>query len=258
MHDIISITIIIVGIATRGNADYDNIYRTLHNKTESDTPRGHSAKGISMIILYMNSASPNARKISIMLAETNLPYTAKSVDRQPDGSFVPSFLAINPNATVPAIVDEDSGISVFESGAILYYLAEKARILLPTELKRRTEVVKWLMFEVANMGPVMGELYHYILLPPGVLDECHLQRYREKVTRYCSVLDRALEGQTYLCGDYSIADIALYPWCAILEDMADINLSNYSNLSRWATAIAARPALQSTGHSGRVTAGSGS
>lgn len=198
-----------------------------------------------MIIFYtMHSESPNIRKISIMLEEIGLPYTVKHVEKQSNGEFAADFVAINPNATVPAIVDTDTGTTLFESGAILYYLAEKTRKLLPTNLQDRAEVVKWLMFEVANMCPAMVELYHYILIDSGGIPDAVLQRYKDKLARYCSILNRQLDGREYLCGEYSIADIALYPWSVILEDMAEIDLRDYPNLKNWAIAIGNRSAAQ--------------
>ena len=193
-----------------------------------------------MIIFYkMHSDSPNIQKVSIMLNEIGLPFTIQLVDKQINGKFSDDFIAINPNATVPAIVDTDNGTTLFESGAILYYLAEKTQKLLPANLTARAEVIKWLMFEVANMCPAMVELYHYTLIDEGVSDAI-LQRYQDKLTRYCAIIDRQLDGREFLCDDYSIADIALYPWTVILEDMAELSLSDYPNLDNWATAIRKR------------------
>lgn len=198
-----------------------------------------------MIHFYtLHSASPNIRKILIMLAEAGLPYTVKRVEKQDDGRFPDEFFAINPNGTVPAIVDHDTGSAIFESGAILHYLAEKSGKLLPRDAASRSEVVKWLMFEVANMGPVMGELFHYLLIDSDSLSDAHLARYKDKVARYCAILDRQLEGRDYLCGDYSIADVALYPWTVTLEDMADVNVADYPNLEQWASRVGSRPAAQ--------------
>jgi len=200
-----------------------------------------------MIHLYqMPSASPNIRKIAMMLNETDLPYTVKQLENQEDGKLADDFLVINPNATVPAIVDEENGAVIFESGAILHYLAEKSGQFLPDDLKERGEVMKWLMFEVANMGPTMGELFHYLLKTSNEISEVHLQRYREKVAQYCAILDRQLASKEFLCGTYSIADIALYPWTVILEDMAEVNINDYSNLSNWASRIAMRSAALAT------------
>lgn len=196
-----------------------------------------------MIILYtMLSASPNIRKISVMLNETGLPYSVKQFERQVDGKLPDEFLAINPNATVPVIQDQENGAVLFESGAILHYLAEKSGQLLPSELKARGEVMKWLIFEAANMGPTMGELYHYMLRASDDIAEVHLQRYRDKVDQFCTILEHQLVGRDFLCGEYSIADIALYPWSAVLEDMADVSLNEYPNLSSWANRISQRPA----------------
>lgn len=197
-----------------------------------------------MIVIYtMQSASPNIRRVSIMLHETGLPYTVQHVAKGDDGKFPDAYLAISPNATVPAIVDQENGASLFESGAILLYLAEKTKRFLPADLKSRGEVFKWLMFEVANLGPAMGELYHSLILETAEVSEAHLQRYRDKLARYCAILERQLDGREYLCGDYSIADIALYPWCAVLEDFAEICLDDYPRLQRWATTIGQRPAV---------------
>lgn len=204
-----------------------------------------------MIIFYTTpSESPNMRKISIMLEEIGLPYTVKRIEKQSNGEFAADFIAINPNATVPAIVDTDTGITLFESGAILYYLAEKTKKLLPTNLKARAEVVKWLMFEVANMCPAMVELYHYMLIDSEEIPNAVLQRYKDKLVRYCSILNQQLDGREYLCGEYSIADIALYPWSVILEDMAEINLGDYPNLKNWATTISNRSAAQPSAQAG--------
>lgn len=197
-----------------------------------------------MIDFYtIRSASPNIRKISIMLHETGLPYAVKYVEKQDDGKFPESFAAISPNATVPAIVDQGNGSSLFESGAILLYLAEKTGRLLPADLNIRGEVIKWLMFEVANIGPAMGELYHYMLMEAEELSAAHLQRYRDKLARHCSILEQQLDGREYLCGDYSIADIALYPWCVVLQDLAEVSLGDYPRLNHWAATIGRRPAV---------------
>jgi len=198
---------------------------------------------MQMITLYtLGSLSPNIRKVTIMLAETALPYTVHVLEKHSGHTTAAEFSRINPNATVPAIADPDTGSTLFESGAILYYLAEKSGQLLPTELPRRAEVMKWLVFESANMGPVMGELFHYMLDDVELATQ-HLQRYKNKIAQFCSILDQQLAAREYLGHDYSIADIALYPWTAILGDMADVDLDNFKNLKRWSTAIAKRPAV---------------
>jgi GSH-dependent disulfide-bond oxidoreductase len=200
-----------------------------------------------MIILYtMLSSSPNIRKITMMLNEAGLPYKVHKFERQEDGKLPEDFLAINPNGTVPAILDEDTGAVLFESAAILYYLAEKSGKLLPAELKDKGEAMKWLVFEAANMGATMGELYHYMLRAADELADVHLQRYKDKVAQFCSILEMQLQGREYLCGEYTIADIALYPWTVVLEDMADVNLGDYPGLNSWATRVSQRPAAMAS------------
>ena len=196
-----------------------------------------------MIILYtMLSASPNIRKITMMLNEAGLPYIVHKFEKQADGKLPDDFLAINPNGTVPAILDNENGAILFESCAILYYLAEKSGKLLPAELTARAEVMKWLMFEAANVGAAMGELYYYLLQATDELADVHLQRYKDKITKFCSIMDRQFENVEYLGGEYSIADIALYPWYDVLEDMADVTLKDYPHLKKWANTISQRPA----------------
>jgi GST-like protein len=197
-----------------------------------------------MIDFYrMHSSSPNMRKVAIMLAETGLSYTSKYVEKQEGGQCPEAYQTISPNCTAPAIVDDETGAVVFETGAILCYLAEKTGKLLPTSLRERADVLKWLMLEVANIGPVMVELHHHMMMDDGEGDGSRQQRQRDRITRCCMILERQLAGREYLCGEYSIADIALYPWTAILEDMAEISLKDYPNLNRWASTISSRPAV---------------
>jgi GST-like protein len=193
-----------------------------------------------MITLYaLPSDSPNIKKITHMLAETSLPFTIQRVDKQNNGELAEDFIKINPNATVPAIEDKDTGAIIFES-AILYYLAEKSGKLLPKELKDRADVIKWLMFEVANMGPTMAELHHYLLKYHDEVPEDILQRYKNKIVQYCSILNQQLQDREFLCGNCSIADIALYPWTIIFEDMADVKIADYPNLLNWETRMGNR------------------
>ena len=198
-----------------------------------------------MIIFYrIPGDSPNMRKVSIMLAETALSHTVQQVERQDDGQLAEEFRRINPNATVPAITDQQTGVTLFESGAILHYLAEQSGQLLPVNLQDRAEAIKWLMFEVANGGPTMLEVYHYLLTDTGELPDSVLQRYKTKLAQFGRILDAQLAERDYLCGEYSIADIALYPWALIWEDMADVNLTTYPNLHRWVTKISERAAVR--------------
>lgn len=199
-----------------------------------------------MIVFYrLQSESPNMKKISLMLRETGLPYVEKYHHRQDDGKYTEDFQAISPNGTFPAIRDEDNGAVVFESGAILYYLAEKSGCLLPADIKKRAETMKWLMFEAANMGPVMGELFHYLVKETDEIAANHVQRYKDKVAKFCSILNAHLTQRDYLCGEYSIADVALYPWHVTLEDMADVDLNDYPHLIKWVKRIDQREKSES-------------
>lgn len=197
-----------------------------------------------MIIFFrIPSDSPNMRKVSLMLEETALPYVVKLVAPRTSATPDAELARISPTGTTPAIVDTETGIGLFESAAILQFLAEKSAKLLPSGLGARAEVVKWLTFEAANVCPTMIELHHYMMNDAGLPDAI-MQRYRNRLVRHCAILDRQLEGREYLAGEYSIADVALYPWTVILEDMAEISLGDYANLNNWARTIGARAATQ--------------
>ena len=198
-----------------------------------------------MIIFFrIPSESPNMRKISLMLEETALPYVVKFVEPGKNEALDAEFAKISPNGTTPAIVDIDTGVSLFESGAILFFLAEKSGKLLPSSLAMRADVIKWLMFEVANVCPTMIELHHYVMNDSGAIPDAIFQRYKNRLAQYCSILDKQLEDREYLAGQYSIADVALYPWMVTLEDMAEIDLGDYFNLNNWAKAISNRSTTQ--------------
>ena len=193
-----------------------------------------------MIDLYtMRSESPHIQKILMMLNLIDLPYTVQCIDKRSDGQYPEKFLLVSPNATVPAIVDTDTGARIFESGAILYYLAEKSGKFLPVAIEKRAEAMKWLMFEVANVAPTIGEMYHYTITDSGDLPDAVFRRYQDKLLRYCTILDQQLsDGKEYLCGEFSVADLALYPWSAILEDFTDIHLKRFPHLDRWVAKVA--------------------
>ena len=192
-----------------------------------------------MIIFYrILSESPNIEKVSLMLKETGLDHEVKMVNTH-DGVDA-ELAAISPNGTFPAIVDTDTGATVFESGAILHYLAEKSGMLLPSNSKDRAESMKWLMFEVSNVSPIMLELYHYLLNDAGDLPAFVFDRYKNMLRQFCRILEIQLNQRDYLAGEFSIADIALYPWMVTLEDMAEINVEDYPNLNRWTASIQRR------------------
>jgi GST-like protein len=198
-----------------------------------------------MIDLY-TWTTPNGRKASIMLEEVGLPYRVHAIDISKGDQFKPEFVAINPNSKIPAIVDADGPdgkpISVFESGAILIWLAEKTGQLLGPDQRRRSEALQWLMFQMGGVGPMFGQAHHFRKFAPEPLPYA-IERYTKEAQRLYGVLDRRLGEAEYLAGDYSIADIATYPWVA-RHEWQGVSLDDHSNVKRWFEAIGARPAVQ--------------
>ncbi len=194
-----------------------------------------------MIDLY-TFTTPNGRKASIMLEEVELPYNVHTIDITKGDQFTPEFVAINPNSKIPAIVDQETGITVFESGAILIYLAEKTGKLLATATKERFQVLSWLMLQMGSVGPMLGQLNHFKRFAPEKIPYA-VERYQKETLRLYSVLDKQLAEREFLCGDYSIADIATYPWIAIHE-MQGLTLDDHPNLKRWVETVQQRPAVE--------------
>jgi GST-like protein len=194
-----------------------------------------------MIDLY-TFTTPNGRKASIMLEEVELPYNVHKIDITKNDQFTPEYIAINPNSKIPAIVDRDTDITVFESGAILMYLAEKTGKLLPPDQKKRYLVIEWLMLQMGSVGPMFGQLNHFKKFAPEKI-EYAIARYEKETLRLYSVLDSQLKDNEYICGDYSIADIATYPWVALYE-FQGLTLDNHPNLKRWVETVQQRPAVQ--------------
>lgn len=195
-----------------------------------------------MITLY-TAATPNGHKVSIALEELGLPYEARVLDLARGEQKEPWYLAINPNGRIPAIVDHEAGdFAVFESGAILVWLAEKTGRLMPTEAKGRSRVLQWLMFQMAGVGPMMGQAnVFYRYLPEKI--PVAIARYQAEGKRLLAVLDRHLADHQYLAGDYSIADIANFAW-ARTHRWSGIDVSDLPHLGRWIAAIRARPAVE--------------
>jgi GSH-dependent disulfide-bond oxidoreductase len=197
-----------------------------------------------MIDLY-TWATPNGRKISILLEELALPYEVIKIDISSGEQFAPEFLAINPNGKIPAIVDHDGPggkrLAVFESGAILIYLAEKTGKLLPSEPHARSLALQWLMFQMGGVGPMFGQRHHFARFAKDKIPYA-IDRFTKETHRLYAVLDRRLGEVEYLAGEYSIADVATYPWVARWE-WHDIAWSDYPNVDRWFRAITARPAV---------------
>ena len=194
-----------------------------------------------MIDLY-TFTTPNGRKASIMLGEVDLPYNVHKIDLTKNEQFTPEYIAINPNSKIPAIVDQDAGITVFESGAILMYLAEKTGKLLPTDQKGRYQVIEWLMLQMGSIGPMFGQLNHFKKFAPEKIPYA-IERYEKETLRLYGVLNQQLQDKEFICGDYSIADIATYPWVAVYESQG-LTLDNHPNLKRWAETVQQRSAVQ--------------
>ena len=194
-----------------------------------------------MIDLY-TFTTPNGRKASIMLEEVGLDYTVHSIDITKEEQFSPEFIKINPNSKIPAIVDRDADITVFESGAILIYLAEKTGKLLATEPKQRFQTIEWLMFQMGSVGPMFGQYNHFNKYAPEKISYA-ISRYRKETLRLYDVLDTQLGKTEYVSGNnYSIADIAIYPWIAAHQFM-ELSLEEHSQLQRWYETISQRPAV---------------
>ena len=195
-----------------------------------------------MIDLY-TAATPNGWKASIMLEEIGLPYHVNSVSLGKLEQKQDWYLALNPNGRIPTIVDRDAGdFAVFESGAILLYLAEKTGRLLPTDPGGRSTVVQWLMFQMGGVGPMQGQANVFFRYAPEKI-EFAIERYHRETRRLYEVLDRRLEGSEYLAGDYSIADIATWPWVSI-HGWAGVDIDGLEHLTRWLEEVGARPAVR--------------
>ena len=196
-----------------------------------------------MTIDLYTAATPNGHKISIALEELGLSYDVHALDLSTLEQKRPDFLAINPNGRIPAIVDRDNdGFAVFESGAILIYLAEKAGGLLPGDPKRRSEVLQWLMFQIGGVGPMQGQANVFTRYFPEKIPSV-IERYHKETRRLYEVLDGQLADHEYLVDDYGIADIANFTWVRA-HDWSGVSLDGLTHLSRWLAAIAARPAVE--------------
>lgn len=199
-----------------------------------------------MITLY-TAGTPNGRKVSIMLEETGLPYEVERIDIGKGDQFTPEFLAVNPNNKIPAIIDADgpggAPLTLFESGAILIYLADKAASpLLPAEPRARYTVIQWLMFQMGGVGPMLGQCHHFRRFAPEQVPYA-IDRYSKETQRLYGVMDGQLGKHEFLAGDaYSIADIATFPWVD-RHEWQGIDLDDYPNVARWYDALAERPAV---------------
>ena len=198
-----------------------------------------------MIDLYTWS-TPNGRKVSIMLEELGLPYTVHAVNIGKGEQFSPEYVAICPNSKIPAMVDPDGPdgkpLALFESGAILIYLAEKTGRFLPGEPRARYETLQWLMFQMGGVGPFFGQAHHFLRFAPEQVPYA-IERYSTETRRLYGVMDRQLGLGEYLAGpEYTVADIATFPWVA-RHEWHQVNLAEFPGVNRWYQALAARPAV---------------
>lgn len=190
--------------------------------------------------------TPNGHKITIFLEEAGMPYRVHPVDIGHGDQFKPEFLKISPNNKMPAIVDPEGPggqpLAVFESGAILMYLAEKSGKFLPRETRGRYQVLQWLFFQVGSVGPMLGQAHHFRRYAPEKIQYA-IERYTKEAGRLYGVMDRHLAEHAYFADDYSIADMAIYPWIVSHENQGQ-DLEDFSHLKRWFDTVGARPAVQ--------------
>lgn len=199
-----------------------------------------------MIDVY-SWATPNGHKVHIMLEETGLPYKVHAVDIGAGAQFTPKFLKISPNNKIPAIVDKNGPdgkrFSLFESGAILLYLAEKTRQFMPIDAGQRYRTIEWLMFQMGSIGPMLGQAHHFRIYAPTKIKYA-IDRYTNEANRLYGVLDERLKKSDYLAGDkYTIADMATWPWLRSYKNQG-VEMDDYPSVKRWFAEIEARPAVQ--------------
>ena len=214
--------------------------------------------------------TPNGFKINIFCEEAGVPYRLVPVNIGAGDQFKDEFLAISPNNRMPAIIDpdgpDDSPIAIFESGAILIYLAEKFGKFLPTDTRGRFAVLQWLMWQMAGIGPMLGQTHHFRMYAPDILGKTMeeeevqtrlgygIERYTNEARRLYGVLDHELEGKDFMCGEYSIADMATWPWILAYKRQGVGNMEDFPNVRRWFDAMKERPAVHKAVEDGKALA----
>ena len=186
--------------------------------------------------------TPNGRKVSIMLEEVGLPYSVFPIDITKGDQLQSDFLFLSPNNKIPAIVDHDTGIHLMESGAILMYLANKTGKLLSPIGEKYWEQMEWLMLQMGSIGPMLGQTHHFVKFNPGKSPYAE-ERYKKENARLYQVLENRLKDREFICNEYSIVDIATWPWISRF-DFQQMKLSDYPNLKRWYLNVASRPAVR--------------
>ncbi|MFG6567443.1 MULTISPECIES: glutathione S-transferase family protein [unclassified Sulfitobacter] len=202
------------------------------------------------MIDFYTWTTPNGRKVSILLEELGIDYNVHAINIGKDEQHAPEFLKISPNNKIPAIVDHDTGVSLMESGAIMVYLAEKHGRFLPEGQAARAEVMQWLMWQMGGFGPMAGQAHHFLHFNPGKAAYAE-ERFGAEVKRLYGVLDKQLEGRDHICGEYSIADMACWPWVSRYE-WQQIDLADYPNVRAWYQRLRARDAVQKGYHVPKV------
>ncbi len=200
---------------------------------------------MNAVIHLYTAATMNGYKPVIFLEEAGIAYDMTFVDFSKQEQKTPDFLALNPNGKIPVIVDRDEDRAIFETGAILWHLAEKYQVFLPEDPIQRSEVMQWMMFQIGHVGPMMGQAmyFQHIAAPNGQEDPFAIKRYVEESRRLLEVLETRLQGRDYLVGDYSIADMMIYPW-ARAYPWARVDISGLPHLKVWFERLDARPAIQ--------------
>lgn len=202
------------------------------------------------MIDFYTWTTPNGRKISIMLEEAGLAYQLHAVNLQKEEQFKPDFLALSPNNKIPAIVDHEGAggpVSLFESGAILLYLADKTGKFIPQDVAGRAKVLEWLFWQMSAVGPILGQVGHFLNTAPEKVPYA-IDRFMNEAVRLLKILDKQLGHSAFVAGDYSIADMALYPWLSVavgpLHAAKKEELGDLANLHRWLAAVGDRPAVK--------------
>ena len=198
-----------------------------------------------MIDLY-TWTTPNGRKVSILLEELGVDYTVHPINIGKDEQKTPQFLAISPNNKIPAIVDRETDVALMESGAIMWYLADKYNKFLPADTTGRARVMEWLMWQMGGLGPMAGQAHHFLHFNPGKAPYAE-DRYRTEVRRLYDVLNKRLTGRDYICDEYSIADMAIWPWVSRYE-WQEIDLKDYPAVRAWYQRLLTREAVQKGYH----------
>ncbi|WP_306258362.1 glutathione S-transferase family protein [Pararhizobium sp. IMCC21322] len=202
------------------------------------------------MIDFYTWTTPNGRKVSILLEELGVPYNVHAINIGQGDQKTPEFLKIGPNNKIPVIVDSDTGVSIMETGAIMIYLAEKHGKFLPTDPLKKIEVIEWLMWQMGGLGPMLGQAHHFLHFNPGKAPYAE-ERFATEVKRLYGVLNTRLEGREFICDEYSIADMACWPWISRYE-WQGIDLADYPNVRAWYQRLLAREAVQKGYHVPKV------